>query len=359
MTARPRVFFFGSLPPPVHGMALVNKQMVELIAQFADVSVADTSPGGLSRGIAYHLRKMAKVARSVLHLCWIRLGGARRFYGAADDNWGGLYTVLILVVARLLLVEVHLHHHSYRYLNTPKPVMRLLTFVAGPKAVHVVLGNDMDARLRLLYPRVRQTRICGNCVAEPERIFGPRSGTLHIGMMSNLSVAKGLPVMLDLVAQATVQKRDAKFVLAGPVPDQDMQDALHSALTTYGDIVEYRGPVSGESKEAFFADVDLFLLPSQSEAFPLVLMEALLRGVRVISFDRGCISDLADLPGVHIVPGDGDFCAEALLQIEAFDRERHNKARPPVIAAAHKRNDENRAGLTVLAQEIAGAGTPA
>jgi len=50
-----------------------------------------------------------------------------------------------------------------------------------------------------------------------------------------------------------------------------------------GDSVDYRGPVEGEDKAALYREADLFVLPTFSENFGLVIAEALAHGTPVLT----------------------------------------------------------------------------
>lgn len=54
------------------------------------------------------------------------------------------------------------------------------------------------------------------------------------------------------------------------------------------------GPVYGADKDRFYQQLDIFLFPTNyaNEAEPLVVYEAMRRGVYVIACDRGAISEM-------------------------------------------------------------------
>ena len=100
--------------------------------------------------------------------------------------------------------------------------------------------------------------------------------------LSRIHPKKGLP---DLVAAwAAVRKPGWRVVVAGPDEEGHLDEILTQidALGLRGDF-EFTGLVTGDRKEALYADADVFVLPTHSENFGIAVAEALARGVPVIT----------------------------------------------------------------------------
>jgi glycosyltransferase involved in cell wall biosynthesis len=357
MMKRLSIFFFGPLPPPTHGMAVVNAQMISLLGHYGKVRVANTSPGGLVRNAEYHVRKSARVLWALMRLLPARLAGCRVVYGSPDDGWGGIWTAFLVLAGRILGMRVTLHHHSYRYLVKPTAVMKAITKFAGSSARHVVLGDDMGQRLVSLYPEVKHIVSCENSVAVPPILpVAAQRKHIAIGILANLSADKGALLFLDSFQAMLDAGLDVSAILAGPIVDPDVQAAIEQAQWKNGNKIVALNGVSGDAKERFFQDIDLFLFPTQykTEAFPLVLMESLVRGVPVLTYRRGCIGALEGQTGVELVDVGSDFTQPAIEAVRRLGRWNHC-LRADVAAAALVRNADNLARLEGLAAEICGS----
>ena len=113
----------------------------------------------------------------------------------------------------------------------------------------------------------------------PKRTLGAVRKLLFL---SRIHPKKGV---LDLVyAWARVRRTGWKVVIAGPDEGGYLSEvqALIAKLNMQQDF-EFPGLVSGDEKERCFSEADLFILPTYSENFGIVVAEALARQVPVIT----------------------------------------------------------------------------
>ena len=117
---------------------------------------------------------------------------------------------------------------------------------------------------------------------------------------------KGFAVLLDAFAAVHAARPDARLVIGGDGPDAE---ALRQQARALGlaDAVEFSGWI--DDIATFLADASLFVLPSHDEPFGIVLLEAMARGVPIVTTpavgpreilpaDAAFFSDRDDVPAL-------------------------------------------------------------
>ena len=99
--------------------------------------------------------------------------------------------------------------------------------------------------------------------------------------LSRLSVKKGIPHLLEAWAQ--VRPEGWRLRLVGPSENGHRAEMERLARALGLDDVAFEDPVYGDARWDVYADADLFVLPTLSENFGLVVAEALAAGVPVIT----------------------------------------------------------------------------
>ena len=110
----------------------------------------------------------------------------------------------------------------------------------------------------------------------------PEAGTRTALFLSRVHPKKGV---LELVrAWAALRPEGWRLYIAGPDEGGHWREVsrLIAELGLAG-VIEYLGPVEAQAKAAAYRDADLFVLPSFSENFGVVIAEALAYGVPVIT----------------------------------------------------------------------------
>jgi glycosyltransferase involved in cell wall biosynthesis len=115
--------------------------------------------------------------------------------------------------------------------------------------------------------------------------------------ISRIHPLKGLVLLLEVLSKMKdqFQKSNWLLVIAG-IDENNHQEELNNLVKDYGleEIVQFVGPVFGEEKILMFDVASTFILPSMNENFGIVIIEALARGIPVITSKNTPWVDLED-----------------------------------------------------------------
>ncbi|WP_421850562.1 glycosyltransferase family 4 protein [Novosphingobium sp.] len=322
MMKAPHVVAVGQLPPPVSGFSYITEQTIAAArAAAAELVVNNIASRRGASGIAKHLSRIGESLKACFSIARHARSPGRVCYVACEGGLGLVYTLAIIGTARLSGYRILLHHHSFGYITQRNALMSTIQSVGGTALCNVFLGEAMERGFRAAYSsRALAGMVLSNAAFVPpvEAAETGRQGPLVLGHLSNLTREKGLHIFLDVLRAAVAAGEPVRAVLAGPVADPSDRALIESASEEFGARLDYRGPLYGEQKDAFYRDIDVFVFPTEyrHEAQPTVLFEAQAAGCKIVSFERGCIAEQVEQDGL-VIAQNGDFIAECLGWLRA------------------------------------------
>ncbi len=140
-----------------------------------------------------------------------------------------------------------------------------------------------------------------------------------VGHLANNSFEKGTNDLLQAMERLWHAGRPIYALLAGPeMPNftrfwQRFEQHRPSASLP----VRRLGPISDAEKRDFYAAIDVFALPSRSDSFGLVLLEAWANGIPNVAYRAGGIADVVrhDVDGLLTPCGDISALSAALARL--------------------------------------------
>jgi len=182
----------------------------------------------------------------------------------------------------------------------------------------IVLSAHWRDVVRQIEPAARTT-VIGNPVAVPMRLAPLRQPARTVLFLAWLQKDKGL---FDLIAAMPFVLRhvpEARFVLAG----SGNIDAVVQLARALG--VEHTlllpGWVNGNEKDDLLGQSDVFALPSYYEGLPVGVLEAMARGVPVVTTPVGGVPDVIKdgVNGLLVEPGQPKALARAIVALLTDD----------------------------------------
>lgn len=293
----------GPLTGPVNGANKITSAVLAM-TQLKGGDNPELSIFGITTsGISTHGRVVYHTSRVVQHLATIAIIARRRCLGQVTMYVGGAggfglwYQCAIIKFAKLLHARVYFHHHSYNYLSGGGVLsVRVLTGALDASDGHILLSEAMRNEFQRLYGGR-----AGNYVLSNANFIDPTEGPapnrpdvyrlVHIG---NLSREKGFFEVAHAFRYFVDRGMSVGLTVAGPTDDRDIYTEIRQLSRDYPGLFEYLGPCGNGEVSQILDRSHLFLFAStyRNEAQPLVVLEALSRGVPVIASRRGSLGEL-------------------------------------------------------------------
>jgi glycosyltransferase involved in cell wall biosynthesis len=243
-----------------------------------------------------------------------------------NTSWGRDFwrNAPLLALARLLRRQTILHVHvpwAFQAFMTggPRPLSSLKRRLARLADVIVVPCESGVATLSELAGS-RPLRIVPNGVAPADFRSPPLVGRARlVTFLGWLVPAKGVYDLLQAVATLQRQGVDVELAAFGPYGATQVSKAARDlGILEHSVIGEW---VEGEAKRDLLARSRVLVLPSYSEGFPVVLLEALQSGTPIVATDVGGIPEIVrhGWNGLLVEPGAPDALADSLEKLLTDD----------------------------------------
>lgn len=138
-----------------------------------------------------------------------------------------------------------------------------------------------------------------------------------IGTVGRIERIKGQDVLLEAFGRLKCRHPHIRLLLAGGISEPDFEADCRKIIDRHGlkDCVDFLG--HQEDVASFLSRLDIFVLPSLSEAFPRALLEAMAAGKAVIATDVGGCAEavVAGVSGLLAPAKDAAALAEKIEEL--------------------------------------------
>lgn len=140
----------------------------------------------------------------------------------------------------------------------------------------------------VVIPNGTSHRVAGDAKSLPGR-----RDKVKLLFVGRLSVQKNLPLLLDATAAYIRRHGDAELRIVG---DGEQRSAVRSRIRRLGlgDSVAMLGPVFGEELEFIYDSSDILIMTSINESFGVVFIEAMAKGLPIVSVDIPAIRNVVN-----------------------------------------------------------------
>jgi glycosyltransferase involved in cell wall biosynthesis len=169
-------------------------------------------------------------------------------------------------------------------------------FVQTPSERDAIIGLGIPADNVILQGLgVEPSECTGGNRADARRCWNLPRDAFVVGHLANQSWEKGTNDLITALEPFWAQGRPIHLLLAGPqMPNfARFWDAFEKRCPTHAHCwIRRLGPITDAEKRDFFAAIDLFALPSRSDSFGLVLLEAWANSIANVAYCAGGIADV-------------------------------------------------------------------
>ena len=197
--------------------------------------------------------------------------------------------VRLIVSPRGMLSQWALNHHRWRK-RAAWWLLGQRHLLARAGAFHATAESEAEEIRRLGYRQPVYVIPNGVEVAEPPCPLTRERRRLVF--LSRIHPVKGIDLLLRAWQALHLRFLDWDLVVAGPDNEGHLEQMRRLAGQLRLERVSFPGPAYGQAKRDLLFSADLFVLPTRSENFGLVIAEALAHGVPVVTSTNAPWKDL-------------------------------------------------------------------
>ncbi len=342
---KPKILYLIQLPPPVHGVSTINSLiynspvvnggmetcLVEL--KFSDrlSRLRRNSPGKIIKLLRMMRRLRKTLAAEKPDLVYFSIMPVGKGF------WRDLLFVRILKRHPVRIIY-HLHNRGLAR-NAARPLWRAAyRYAFAGSVIFHLSGKLVREEIFPLGLPGAITYALNNGIPGPEREKteagrDDKTTSLTLLFLSNFFPEKGIYDVLRIM-YALREDPEIRLNMVGDFVRRRYKRKILRRVSSYGlnDRVSVDGPVYLSARDETYRHADMFIFPSRfsQECFPLVILEAMSRGLPVIASKLGAIPDMITdgREGILCEPGniDGFAAAVRLLARDAEKRDQLGQA---------------------------------
>ena len=295
-----KILFILHLPPPIHGASTIGKYISEskLInktfkTRFINLSTSYTIDEIGKKG-------WIKVFRyfKIIHFTFYEIifNRPKICYITISSRGLGLYKDLpLIILLKLFRVKILYHFHNKGVkLNEDRFFDNLIYKFTFKNIKLILLSNHLYCDVSK-YISEKDIYYCANGITAENKKIIKNNTKIRILVVSNLIKSKGILDVLEVCH--TLNNKNFVFQCdiigdEGDISKTYLLDKIKSL--NLHNVVLYHGKKTGNEKDYFFKNADIFFHPTRNDCFPLVILEAMKFKCAIVTTREGAIPEIID-----------------------------------------------------------------
>lgn len=321
---RPKILFIVQLPPPIHGVTIMNQYAVDNPGWQTkyDIKVLPLHFGQTLNDIGkITLLKMFHMVGFMFRLFRILLTFKPSLVYFTIVPTGKIFYRDALITSLIKRfcnrIIFHLHKQGIEEMAAGSRHKKWLLKRTFKKTRVICLSKILTADIRTVYKPAPFILLNGIEIVN-QHMLQRDNAAPRILYLSNLVINKGIEVFLQSLV--TLHKQGCRFharIVGAPVDYSIEQAKTFCAEAGIAHLVDVVGPRFDGEKFKELELADIFVLPSFNECVPLSILEAMQFGLPVVATQVGGIPDILQdgVNGLLVAPGSVPELSAKLTQL--------------------------------------------
>jgi len=294
------VLLLIQLPPPIHGAAIINERVNSILNNSEKITNKAFKLNYANNFKEMHaplLWKIVYTATLVYRILIEYLNNRPQITYIAFSPFGlGFYRDLCFVgLAKLFASKAYLHLHGTGLASTRSGIKSAMLKWMLRQSKLILISPSLYQDISKFTKKSNVT-IIENCVDDPGIHKRERQDCIKILYMANLDERKGVKKAIEAFSELKGKGLNGRLVIAGAdtafLTRESLQNYINDQYPEIKEDIQLFGPAYGNDKHNLFASSDIFLYPTQHDAAPLVVLEALSHGLPVVCSAQGALPDM-------------------------------------------------------------------
>lgn len=304
MENKTKILYLVHLPPPIHGVSLFNKNVIESVRINSSVNsqiIKINYNKSIDQVNKFNLSKVSKYLNLFLKLFYsIVKFRPHLIYYSIPPTGNGLYKD-IPIVALIKVFRIHCIYHLHgkgisKEIKKNKIKFKIHNWVYSNSTVIHLSKTLMNKEILPLNLRNTKLEIINNGIKHSQKndLINKNNKTINILFLSNLWEFKGILNALKIFGKLKKKNNNIFLNVVGEFLDDKTKIFSKDIIKNFNieDYVKFHGKMYGHEKNEIIMKSDVLLYPSLNDAFPLVILECMSFGLAIFASDQGGIKDI-------------------------------------------------------------------